>query len=157
MATYRRKPIEIEAHKISELLLHARDNRSLLPSWVQEGIEDDTLVFYKDHILITTLEGVMTGNRDSYLVKGVKGEMWAIKPDIFEQTYEQVKVLEIELDDHFAYAYVTTGRKAWHLDNVFASWEEFEFYRDDYTDNYIFRKPKGILTDQDNKLLEQYG
>jgi hypothetical protein len=37
---------------------------------------------------ITTLEGVMTANVGDWIIKGVKGECYPCKPDIFQQTYE---------------------------------------------------------------------
>jgi mRNA degradation ribonuclease J1/J2 len=39
---------------------------------------------------IHTLEGVMTAIEGDFIIKGVKGEFYPCKPDIFEQTYEQV-------------------------------------------------------------------
>jgi len=37
---------------------------------------------------ITTLEGVMTANQGDWIIRGVKGELYPCKPDIFEATYE---------------------------------------------------------------------
>jgi len=39
---------------------------------------------------IDTLEGKMTGNVGDYLIRGIKGEMYPCKPDIFEMSYELV-------------------------------------------------------------------
>ena len=39
---------------------------------------------------ITTLEGVMVAEIDDWIIKGVKGEFYPCKPDIFEKTYEEV-------------------------------------------------------------------
>lgn len=39
---------------------------------------------------ITTLEGVHVANIGDYIIKGVKGEFYPCKPDIFELTYEPV-------------------------------------------------------------------
>ena len=41
-------------------------------------------------IHITTLEGVMTASKGDFIIKGVKGEFYPCKPDIFEATYEVV-------------------------------------------------------------------
>jgi len=41
-------------------------------------------------IKIHTLEGVMTANIGDYIVKGIKGEFYPCKPDIFAETYEPV-------------------------------------------------------------------
>mgnify|MGYP000848848660 CR=1 FL=1 len=42
------------------------------------------------HCEIHTLEGVMTAYGGDYIIKGVHGEIYPCKPDIFEKTYEQV-------------------------------------------------------------------
>lgn len=43
---------------------------------------------------IETLEGTMIANVDDYIIKGVKGEFYPCKPDIFEQTYELVRKIQ---------------------------------------------------------------
>jgi len=40
---------------------------------------------------IKTLEGTMKANFGDYIIKGVQGEFYPRKPDIFEQTYEKVE------------------------------------------------------------------
>lgn len=42
----------------------------------------------KTYCIIKTLEGDMTGNYGDYIIKGIKGEIYPCKPDIFEATYE---------------------------------------------------------------------
>lgn len=42
------------------------------------------------HVEIKTLEGVMVANHGDWIIKGVKGEFYPCKPDIFEATYEPV-------------------------------------------------------------------
>lgn len=39
---------------------------------------------------IRTLEGIMTASKGDYIIKGVKGEFYPCKPDIFSETYEPV-------------------------------------------------------------------
>jgi hypothetical protein len=41
-------------------------------------------------IVIKTLEGYMNGSPNDYVIKGVHGEFYPCKPDIFEATYEIV-------------------------------------------------------------------
>lgn len=43
-----------------------------------------------DTILIATLEGTMKASKGDWLIKGVSGEFYPCKPDIFEKTYEPV-------------------------------------------------------------------
>jgi len=44
-----------------------------------------------DDFIIDTLEGTLIGKKGDYLVMGVKGELYPVKKDIFEQTYVPVK------------------------------------------------------------------
>ena len=48
-------------------------------------IEGDTL-----GLLIPTLEGLMIGRENDWIIRGVQGEFYPCKPDIFEATYEPV-------------------------------------------------------------------
>ncbi len=42
-------------------------------------------------LMLKTLEGEMLANDGDYIIKGIKGEFYSCKPDIFEQTYEEVE------------------------------------------------------------------
>lgn len=42
-------------------------------------------------IIIETLEGAMTASKEDYIIKGVQGEFYPCKPDIFTSTYEKVE------------------------------------------------------------------
>jgi len=44
-----------------------------------------------DEIMIKTSEGTMAASRGDWIIKGIKGEFYPCKPDIFEATYEPVK------------------------------------------------------------------
>lgn len=39
---------------------------------------------------INTLEGIMTASPGDWIVKGIKGELYPVKPDIFEKTYKPI-------------------------------------------------------------------
>jgi len=43
-------------------------------------------------LLIDTLEGTMTARRGDWIIKGVVGEIYPCKPDIFAATYEPVPI-----------------------------------------------------------------
>ena len=76
---YRKKPVVIEAWQNSD--------ENEFPVWlanVDVGREPGGV------ILINTLEGVMKAMPGDYIIKGVKGEVYPCKPDIFEATYEVV-------------------------------------------------------------------
>ena len=53
-------------------------------------------IFEQYKLAINTLEGKMQVAKYDYIIKGVKGEFYPCKPDIFEQTYETVKILSNE-------------------------------------------------------------
>lgn len=42
-------------------------------------------------IEIRTLEGVLTASRGDWIIKGIRGEFYPCKPDIFEATYERAE------------------------------------------------------------------
>ena len=46
--------------------------------------------FEQTDIVIFSLEGAMSASIGDYLIKGVEGEFYPCKPDIFERTYEEV-------------------------------------------------------------------
>ena len=50
-------------------------------------------------VYIPTLEGTMTADIGDYIIKGIKGEFYPCKPDIFEATYELAEKEIIEQTD----------------------------------------------------------
>ena len=87
---YRKKPVEIEAFRFEGKL----EERNY-PDWILEGIASKHIevcegVVYPPTMHIKTLEGIMRADLGDYIIKGVKGEIYPCKPDIFEMTYEKV-------------------------------------------------------------------
>lgn len=75
---FRKKPVVIEAVKYDGTLLSVESLDGLECS---QALTSDT-------IQIETLEGTMTANPGDWIIRGVKGEFYPCKPDIFESTYE---------------------------------------------------------------------
>lgn len=77
---YQKKPIVIEA------VLYTPDNFNL----VRLFVGNDTPLHWlgDDKLGIQTLEGMMIANPGDWIIKGVRGEFYPIKNDIFLQTYE---------------------------------------------------------------------
>lgn len=81
---YRKKPVVIEAHRIG------------IDPWPEaawSAVIENKIVLHncgeKDGFIeIFTLEGVMQGDHGDWLIRGVKGEFYPCKADIFEATYE---------------------------------------------------------------------
>ena len=53
-------------------------------------------------------------------------------------------------------AYVTCGRKAWHLGDDFKGWATVIFDRGNYTEHYTFQKLASEATDADRALAQEY-
>ena len=81
MKQYRKKPVVIEA-------VQFLGDENLLE--IIEWIGSNNLIAMDNFICIITLEGQMTVQRNDWVIKGVKGEFYPCKPDIFEATYEEV-------------------------------------------------------------------
>lgn len=81
MAQYRKKPVIIEAIQLTE------GNIDSLIKFCGDKIKSHPLT----GVVIETLEGNMLASKGDYIIKGIKGEFYPCKPDIFEATYEPVK------------------------------------------------------------------
>ncbi|RND53500.1 hypothetical protein [Lacticaseibacillus paracasei] len=91
---YRKKPVEIEAVQFADdpdTLIKINDVLGLDPVNVSYEDADNPV------LKIPTLKGVMTAQVGDYIVKGVHGEFYPCKPDIFEETYEPSIGLPIDI------------------------------------------------------------
>lgn len=83
---YRKKPVEIEAVQWTGL------NLEEIKAFVGESLiysifNTEPYVLIK----IKTLEGDMIASEGDYIIKGISGEFYPCKPDIFKATYEEVE------------------------------------------------------------------
>lgn len=89
MAYFRKKPVVIEA-------VQWTGNMADIIALV--GCDLPTYGGIDGALCIATLEGDMALRQGDWLIKGVKGEFYPCRADIFEQTYEQVEVPETFLE-----------------------------------------------------------
>ena len=87
MTKYRKKPIIIEAIRwsgsnVKEINIFTNKPPQRILSW------DDSL---NESVIISTLEGDMRAKKGDYIIKGINGEFYPCKPDIFKKTYERVE------------------------------------------------------------------
>jgi hypothetical protein len=83
---YRKKPVVIDAIQLKNLeVFHLMSIQEFV------GLGEDIFEVEEDGIVIKTLEGNMKASIGDYIIKGVKGEFYPCKPDIFELTYEKVE------------------------------------------------------------------
>ena len=85
---YRKKPVVIEAWHFTGV----PDYRK--PVWLADAIVNGRIYYQggaEPYMTIPTLEGNMRANVGDYIIRGVKGELYPCKPDIFAATYEPVE------------------------------------------------------------------
>jgi len=87
---YKKKPVIIEA---IQLLNNNSSIEECLKFIYNVFITDDDIETVKNdgYIHIQTLEGDMKASFGDYIIKGVNGEFYPCKPDIFEKTYESIE------------------------------------------------------------------
>ena len=76
---YRKKPVVIEA------IQWAGNNLSEIDNFIGRTVDNKETT-----LVIHTLEGDMEASIGDYIIKGVNGEFYPCKPDIFDKTYEEV-------------------------------------------------------------------
>jgi hypothetical protein len=86
MGQYRKKPVVIEAIELKDLNVNTLVNIQRFA-----GLGNDNLLAVSDGVLIKTLEGTMKASIGDWIIKGVNGEFYPCKPDIFEKTYDKVE------------------------------------------------------------------
>ncbi|QDK02852.1 hypothetical protein SEA_SQUIDDLY_103 [Gordonia phage Squiddly] len=90
---YRKKPVEIEAlqwdgtaERFAEL-----QQWGGLDTFYMERLTDSTdSPRWYDRLCVQTLEGPLSATEGDWIIRGVKGEFYPCKPDIFAATYDEV-------------------------------------------------------------------
>lgn len=91
MAKFRKKPEVIEAVKVSDVWEAHNRSWNKLPQWYRDAFEQSLVSSLPDHAMsIKTLEGTTRADFGDWIIRGVKGEFYPCKPDIFAATYEAV-------------------------------------------------------------------
>ncbi len=85
MKKYRKKPVVIEAIQWNGI------NLEELKWFMKEKFKGTSVSETTFELQIPTLEGTMSASLGDYIIRGVKGEFYPCKPDIFEATYEPVE------------------------------------------------------------------
>lgn len=95
MPTYRKRPVEVEAFLwTGETHKPAVDENSepeqIVPDWFMEAVNSRKVELGGGSLFVNTLEGNLFAEANTYIVKGIQGEVYPVKKDIFELTYEPV-------------------------------------------------------------------
>ncbi len=89
MAKFRKKPVEIEAVKWENGRI------SEVTPWISEALNkhpntEGAIMRLGESVVVFTLEGEMTASDGDYIIRGVEGEIYPCKFDIFKKTYDAV-------------------------------------------------------------------
>jgi hypothetical protein len=87
---FRKKPVVIEAMRLTE---HSMPDVS---AWCGGKLSQFGSAW---SLVISTLEGDMRADEYDWIIRGVKGEFYPCKPDIFNATYERVETTDARSGD----------------------------------------------------------
>ena len=97
MAKYRKKPVVVEAFKYDGVLIYS-NGEWYCPDWARYAFQNGTMYFDSlkcdeppVELFIDTLEGKHHVSVGDFIIRGVHGELYPCKPDIFAKTYELVE------------------------------------------------------------------
>lgn len=84
---FRKRPLEVDAYQLTQAYLDKlfRDKPDATKIQVTPNV-----TAYRTWLTILTLEGLMTANVGDWIVKGIKGETYPCRADIFKLTYEPI-------------------------------------------------------------------
>ncbi len=93
MGEYRKKPVVIEAvqwaaHADAEADTGYVFDAPTLPDWLLAALSSDVTINEDGTLRVSTLEGEYIASPGDWIIRGVKGELYPCKPDIFDATYE---------------------------------------------------------------------
>ena len=76
---YRKKPVVIDAFQLFV---------DPMPDWFMDQVENQYCNVHDEYASIKTLEGWMIATARDYIIRGIKGELYPCKEDIFKLTYD---------------------------------------------------------------------
>ena len=91
MGLYTKKPVTIEARRF-EMNNDDGSHMTLLCDWANEPKDKAVVSHDGTCIYIATLEGTMRADCGDWIIRGVKGELYPCKPDVFEVTYAPASI-----------------------------------------------------------------
>lgn len=96
MPMYRKKPVVIEACRLNGVAEGVAMFEAPTPEWIVNAVADQTITSMEvdegEVVLgVVTLEGTHQARPGDYIIRGIAGELYPCKPEIFEQTYELVE------------------------------------------------------------------
>lgn len=89
---FRKRPVVIEAMQVPPGVKHGNDDSDEFIAFMGAGMRNIgwSRNWRTGQVRISTLEGTMTAAIGDWIIKGIKGEFYACKPDIFAALYDAV-------------------------------------------------------------------
>lgn len=87
VAKYKKKPVVIEA------IQYTQNNIEEVFKFCLNKVKRTGNHITTGDIVISTLEGEMTAKIGAWIIKGIQGEFYPCKPDIFEKTYDTINMI----------------------------------------------------------------
>lgn len=84
---YVKRPVPVMAVKIPEDFNEDWLHREA-PGWLVNAFANGEIKDNSNHLIINTLEGPMICKYGYWIIKGVRGELYGCRTDVFEETYE---------------------------------------------------------------------
>lgn len=107
MPFFRKKPVMIEAVRFDRIAFFEQNRYSIefdtaadLPKWLRDALIDEDVrpsALRDGCLVVRTLEGEHIALPGDWIVRGVKGELYPCKDEIFAMTYEPVDEQDIEV------------------------------------------------------------
>ena len=79
---YRKRPVVIEAFQLGI---------DSIPDWFMDRVSASSIILHKLSAHIHTVDGIMVADNGDYIIRGVRGEIYPCKFDIFKEIYEAVE------------------------------------------------------------------
>ena len=122
---YRKKAVEIEAFKYDGDLSDKSGNY-YVPNWAVEAFNNRTMFFDSldsdsppCELFIKTLEGVHHVSVGDYIIRGVQGELYPCKSDIFEETYSDCNYMKFGIALELLKKGCKVARAGWNGKNQY--------------------------------------
>lgn len=89
---YKKKPVIVDAIQWQGYVDEFDDGPECeAPEWILEAFQKGLIQMTYPTMLIVTLEGIVTAKAGDYIIKGVEGELYPCRADIFKKTYEEAR------------------------------------------------------------------
>jgi hypothetical protein len=96
MTKFRKKPVVIDAVQYNPIGPGSAQFFNDMPEWLEAAYDEEpakisnVMIEGKNKLEIKTLEGIMHAEVGDWIIRGIKGELYPCRDDIFRATYEKV-------------------------------------------------------------------